>query len=224
MSDATLTDVLSVNMVLVGPRLLQTPDARHRFDRAVVAEVVQAPGLQLGIGGPAIEIGVGSGPTLSLDQVVLNIEKDRVSLNIAAGRATIQMGYPDEKGLKRLAEICDHAIIHSRISDQMVKAYGFNLEAVYDLTTSARDFMAAHLLRNPFKGHRFTGGSVRFMFDESGNQLTLVAEPRFGKHDANKMFMSLNLNVSLSSAPKRSRIEAHLWDVWEKRNLLTDKL
>ena len=51
MSEATLTDILSVNMVLVGPRLLRTPDERQRFEGAVKAEVVQAPSLELGIGG-----------------------------------------------------------------------------------------------------------------------------------------------------------------------------
>ena len=84
--------------------------------------------------------------------------------------------------------------------------------------------MVKHLLREPFEGLALTGGMARFIFDQSGNQVTLAVEPRFGKHEATKMFMSLNLNVPVPSIPNRSRIEAHLWDVWGYRDLLTDKL
>ena len=213
--DIELDDILKVNIVLLGIQILNSPEQREAFKDIVGTEVVEGTQdiIELAINIPAI----GSSPPSPPLPLVLN--RERITLNGLPGRSQVEKKYPSdrESDLHRLAEISQIAIEGSDLSGQRLQAYGFNLEAVYNLSVSAGDFLSQRIL-NPGLfddlDYQIAGGASSLQMTKGPHLWNLRFEPRFGDYDKNKLFVSFNLHKNSEAIPRENEIFRSLGEVW----------
>ena len=121
---ATLQDVVSVNLVLVGIGLLNEPGEFEQFRSALDIDLR----LELGL-----VTNVQSGLTEPSRTITLN--RERVSLNLSPSRSTIAREYPDKSDLARLAEVAALVIESTDLDGDTPQAFGYNIEMVFDQGT-----------------------------------------------------------------------------------------
>ena len=209
-----LEDVLQVNFVLVGIRLLNTPDERAAFNRIIDTEVSEAPGVgELTFNAP-------EGTPIDLAPKTLTLNRDRISLTLLPDRSTISRDYPLKKDdLERLGDVAKYAIDRSNLEAQQLRAFGFNIDVVYELTTeeTAIQFIGNRMFApNLFQeaGYGFVGGQCRLYLIRNGQPWNITIEPRRGDLSTNKVFVSLNLHRAESKIPSRYEIRKSLQEVW----------
>ena len=219
---ARIEDVLKINLVLVGIRLLSQPGERAAFDKSVGTEVTEVPGLGVMINIPTGTPKVESSPALTLN-------RDRITLELIPDRSTITREYPSEDSLNRLVEVASHAIEQSNLGAQHLRAFGFNIEAVYQLTSgeTASQFIVnrvfvANLLHAA--GYQLIGGSPRLYLRRDGQIWNVNVEPRFGDPNSNRVFASLNLHRDENRIPSRSVINDSLKKVWAEAHSIMKSL
>ena len=220
-----IEDVIEINLVLVGIQLLASAEERARFRKVVGREVVERPAANI-----AIEIapsGVSSSPPLPNERLLLN--RDRIIVDVIPDRSTIARKYPNEDDIDRLVEVINHAIEQSDVGSQKLRAYGINLDAVYELPTeeNASQFIAKRIFFPDLlqkTGSQLVGGSAKLHFLKDGQTWNVAIEPRFGKLEANKVFVSLNLHKEGTEMPSQSLIGASFREVWKQADSFMDSL
>jgi hypothetical protein len=221
-----IEDVLKVNFTQVGVQLLSGPQERAAFNSHVGAEVSEAV-------GEGITFGVSpSGFTSPLPMVaqphVLMLQKERTTLELIPDRSTITRDYPENIGaIDRLSDVAGYAIEMSDIESQEQRAFGFNIEAVYELTSGEKAFQfissrvfAPHLLRDA--GYTLVGGSPRLRFLRGEQIWNITLEPRFGDPDSNRVFIRLNLHKDGSEIPSKDLIKESLREVWGQSHAIAN--
>ena len=211
----SIEDVLQVNLILVGVRLINTPAEIAAFRRDVGTEVATA---EAGLGDEVID-----------RTHVLN--RDRIRVTGTPERSSVVREYPTERDLDRLAQVGGMAISNTDLDGQKLRAYGFNVELVYEPDSgeraieylSKRLFMP-RLLQNA--GCRLFGGAGRLYFEKDGRIWQARLEPRLNDDASTRIFASLNLHRSQDDLclPTETEISDSLRLIWAEVHNLVDHL
>lgn len=215
-------DVLQASLALVGVELLGSDEERERFVQGAGTDVA---GAIAGIGLPLIPGLTTRSRDLELGQS-LRLDRDRIELEIVDDRTVIGIKYPSKDKLARLAEIATLAIKSSDISDHDLKGVGFNLEAVYELTSgsTAYEFLAERVFAPGLfqaSGYSLRGGSARLHFTRGSEIWNITLEPRFNNPEESRLFASFNLHQNTNRMPKTDSIKPTLESVWDQAHLIT---
>ena len=214
-----MRDVLKVNVILVGFKLLNDPAEVDEFSKAVSAEV------EIALGG--LDVGL---PPIPLEPARrLQIPRERVILSIASSRTVIEREYPGENDLDRLANIADHAIRCTADQPESLAALGYNIELVFRQTAeeTAFQYLKSRLFHKQnlgIDGWTLIGGSGRLVFDSAEGRWTARIEPRHNDDSTGRVFVSLNLHKVDQRVPLPNEIRQNLNDVWGGVDKLISRL
>ena len=210
MADTEL-EVIKANLVLVGIRLLGTPDDIESFRRSVGTDV-QLSGVGMGVN---IQTGIAE-PGFSL-----TLSRDRITLESSSSRSTIFRDYPSRENIPTLASVAWQAIGNTSIGEQKLRSFGFNVELIFDQKSQATAF--EYLSRRLFdveslgnEGWQFVGGAGRIVFSDGDRRWTLSLEPRFNDAAETRVFLSVNLHKDEQVLPSEDEIRKSLEEVWDE--------
>ncbi len=207
---ATVQDVLKANVVFVGIELLASQEGVAEFQNSIGSEVVPE----------GILIGAGAGVTPTQGQV-LRLPRDRIVLQCSSIRSVVEREYPTANDLDRLAEITDCAILHSKLNEKTLDAFGFNVDLVLDQNSgeTALTYLANRLFASGLQsamGWTLVGGSGKLIFEEDDHRWTVTVEPRFGDDKTTKVYLGLNLHIGGKPMPSKSDVLNSLSEAWDK--------
>ena len=207
----TTPEVVKASIVLAGLRLLNAPEEFEAF-RGVIATDVQ-------ISGAGLATNIQSG--ITEPQVALTLNRDRITLELSPSRSAINRDYPLREDLPRLAEVAGQAISNTSEEEQELRAFGFNIELVFDQDSDIPAF--GYLSRRLFdvdglgsEGWQFIGGAGKLIFNDGGRRWTIGLEPRFGDETESRVFLSINLHKAGQTLPVEDEIRDSLEEVWDK--------
>lgn len=226
---ATPFEVLKANVVLVGVRLLGTPEQTTEFRMALDTECKESnpiPGLALSISTPGLP------SNLDLVPKTLTIGRDRITLQLIPDRTIVEMEYPRCDTLERLNYVTSLAYAHSAVSIQNLRAVGFNLEAVYQLSNgeTAGEFMSNRIFSQGLvgeSGFKLRGGSTKLHLVRGRKQWVINIEPRLGDNLGSKIFVNMNLHFSNEAGPvmpSQEFIGESLSELWNQAQTMMDDL
>ena len=198
-----LQDILKVNLVLVGLRVLETEAEIQAFQIGAGAEVATRP---LPVPDPPL---------------VLALERERIALETSAQRTVVQQSYPDVADFGRIARIATLAFESTAgISQDLTVVHGYNIDAVFR-QVSGLDSLAylAQRLFDPVLSRKLgwdlAGGTGNLSFVEStGRRWSFNVEPRAFDMQTG-IFVSTNSEVT-QPIPSQDEIERALHDCWEQ--------
>lgn len=207
-----IQDILKINIVLGGVRLLPEPHQHDAFIASIDTDVVaRQPVMALPAGFP--------GGFQEADELTFALPKDRIELSCQPSQSVAEREYPATiDDLDRLAEITSQAIALTEPTGQTPVAYGFNIQMVY--LTSAEEpsgeYLAKRLFRQLDLGKwSLTGGSGHLSFRASSDALyNFTVEPRFKDPVSQKVFLSLNLHKDRPEMPDQDELVISLRDIW----------
>ena len=219
-----LEDVLDVNFVVAGVRMLQELDHRERFAQRVGADVdtdlisdpvMPLPGLTPSIITPSTEF-------------QLSLQKERIVVSVTSN-TTVRRRYSDYNGLERLAKVAHLAIECSEMPFAPVQAYGCNVTAVYsqDESDSSSDFVATKLFPGKLAQLGDTpirGGSGQVIYQEGERTWAFRVEPRANDVSGRRIYMNLNLHVDKQLMPSEDAIWKNLQLAWRSTELFAQIL
>ena len=218
-----IEEILKLNLVLVGVQLLSSSEEVTAFNALVGSEVLEtvAQGIEVNFGPSGLSASVPQSPAPR----TLSLERDRIVLDLNPGRSTITRNYPDEESIRRLSEIADFATAQFNSQVQELHAFGFNIEAVYGLTSgeNAIQFLASRIFVPCLfqrSGFQLKGGSPRLSLERDGRLWNFTIEPRFGDPDGSKIFISVNLHVEENTMPSESHVKDFLQEVWDQAHAI----
>ena len=203
-------DVLRANLVLVGVSLLHNQEGLDAFLRSIGTEVLAGVGLVTNTSSGVTE----QGSTFTLP-------KDRITLDIFKSRSTITREYPHNDHLGKLAEVAGHAIMHTKFENQQLRAFGYNIDLIYDQDTGqpAVGYLAERLFANSpslNEDWKLTGGSGQLIFSSDSKRWTVRVAPRLNDEESTRVFLSLNLHIIGESVPTNSEIRDSLQETWDQ--------
>ena len=204
-------EVLKANLVLAGIELLRTQNEITAFQTVVNADVATA----------ASGVIIGSPTSVAEAGRLLSLHKDRIGLELFPSRSVITRAYPIEQDLDRLAEVADHAVTNTALGDQQPRAFGYNIEGVYDQDSGqpAFGYIAARLFSGDILsdvGGQLTGGAGKLIFEEDAERWSIKFEPRFNDFAATKIFFGLNLHRAEDRIPSGKEINSSLQEAWAR--------
>lgn len=214
---ATLHDVVSANLVLVGVGLLNDPAKVEQFRSALDSDMRIEVGLATNVQSGAAE------PSLTL-----TLNRERVVLTLSSARSTIAKEYPSIEDFARLAEITQQAIRFTGDANTP-RAFGYNIEMVFDQDTgqpasryiAERLFDYGHLGKN---GWELSGGRGQLIFRDDDGQWTITVEPRFGDEATSRLFLSLNLHKDEQRMPLGEEIKVALEQILQESQDFLNRL
>ena len=213
-----LQDVLKVNVVFVGIGLLDEPANLERFRDSVGSEVVPE--------GVMFEPHPGGAP---MQGQILRLAKDRIFLESSPLRTLVNRDYPTKDELARLAEIAGGAIANTNLGTRKPRAFGFNVELVYDQASenSALGYLA-HRIFSPnvsgTQGWELMGGAGKLIFKENAHRWTVRIEPRLNEETTTKVFLALNFHVNEERLPGETEILDFLVKAWEQAHNFIERI
>ena len=204
-------DVLKAELVLIGFRTLTNAKENEAFRAAVKTDVVAS--------GHSVTI--DSQTNIAESGRIISLNRDRIILDISASRSTIRREYPEEKDIERLAEVAGLVIAQSTSEDQELRAFGYNLELVYDQKSgqTAAQYLADRLLSNNLPRRNeweLVGGAGKVTYKEGENQWQITIEPRLNEPGTTKIFLNLNLHKDEHALPSESDIRDSLKEAWRQ--------
>ena len=215
---ATLLDVVSANLVLVGIGLLNQPDEVARFGNALNAELrvefSHVPNVQAGL--------------TELSRT-LTLSRERTVLNLSSSRSMIAREYPEKADLDSLAKVVGQAIACTEIGEQQPRAFGYNIEMVFDQDSGqpALQYIGERLFGNQTfgkAGWELAGGTGRLIFTDSASQWTIALQPRLGDSATPRVSLSLNLHKEEQRFPSESEVRVSLNEVWDEATGFMNRL
>lgn len=215
----TTVEVVKANLVLVGLRLLSAPEEFEDFRRAV--------GTDVQIAGAGLATNIQSG--IAEPQFALALNRDRITLELSPSRSAVNRDYPSRRDLSKLAEIAGQAISSTSVEEQELRAFGFNIELVFDQEPETPAF--SYLSKRLFdvdalgsEGWRFTGGSGKLIFDDGERRWTIALEPRFSDEIESRVFLSVNLHNAARKLPTECDLRKYLEDLWDETHRFIQRL
>ena len=212
-------DVLKANFVLVGVGLLSNRlEELDAFRDAVDTEVRLGSNMALGF------------PLSNVEPAgTLTLSRDRIVVEISPSGSTIAREYPSYEDLARLAEVAGYAIAKTDFGDQRPRAFGYNIELVYDQDSGlpAVQYLGDRLFAAEISGHegwQLIGGAGRLIFDEGGKPRNITIEPRFDDRAPTKIFMSLNVHENEQRLPNEDEIRNSLEETWRQAHEFVERL
>lgn len=215
-----IEDVLKFSVVLAGIRLLQAEEEVESFRRIIGSDVIEeGPGASAFLTIP----GVPGSPRPLLPQK-LHLPKERVQLELQPDRSAIHKDYPTAEDIGRFSEIVRYTIERSNREGQDLKAFGFNLEAVYTLSEgkTAFDFLSTRAYHpGLLEGTGFTliGGTPKLVMVKDDNLWSLTLDARFGDLQSDRVYANWNLHFDDTSLPSPHRVREELRRVWRETHL-----
>ena len=212
-------EVVKVNLVLVGLRLLSAPEEVESFKQTIGADV-QLTGVGMGVN---VQTGIPE------PGFMLTLNRDRITLELSPARSTINRDYPSREELSRLAAVAGQAITTTSITEHQLRAFGFNIELIFDQDSQTPAFR--YLSRRLFdvgplgnEGWQFVGGAGRLIFDDSGRRWTVSLEPRFNEETESRVFLTINLHRPEQRAPLEGEIRDSLEELWDETHRFVQRL
>lgn len=210
-----IEDIPQINLVLVGVSLIKTTEETAAFRQGVGTEVATA------------EAGMGS----EVINRTHTLNRDRITITWAADRSTIARQYPAESDLQRLAQVAWLAIENTDLKGQVLRAYGYNIELIYEPNPeeSAIRYLSERLFMPQLLqtgGWQLYGGTGRLFFEKEGRYWQTTLEPRFNDETTSKIFTSINLHRAEAGLhlPRQEEIEDDLKLLWEEAHNLVNQL
>jgi hypothetical protein len=218
---ATVSEVLKVDLVLVGIGLIKTPEELSAFRSAVGSDVMTEASLTANIPSGITE------PSRSLA-----MNRERITLDFSPSRSVIRRDYPslgDLGDLARLAQVAWLAISNTDLADQKPRAFGYNIELIYDQDSGLPAFLylADRLFASAsfvVEGGHLIGGAGRLIFEGGGKRWTIAIEPRFNDNETTRIFLTLNLHRSEQRLPDEKEIYESLQEAWEQACSFVNRL
>ena len=215
---ATLQDVVSANLVLVGVGLLNEPAEVEQFRNVLDLDLRVEVGLVTN---------VSSGLTESSRTIMLN--RERIALNLSSSRSSIACEYPEQSSLARLAQVAVLAIGNANLSGQIPQSFGYNIEMVFNQDTgqSAIYYLGERLFDYRLlkkDGWDLLGGRGQLIFRDAIGQWTVTVEPRFGDEATSRVFLSLNLHKNEQRLPEEDEIRGSLEEIWREALAFMERL
>ena len=205
--------VVSANIVLVGVYLLEDQDAFEAFRTQCDPDLLQTEF------GMVTEIPSG----VVSPSRRLNLNRDRIVLDLSSSRSTIVKDYPtNPDDLVRLSEIAWSAIQCSELGSKRPRAFGYNIELVYDQDSAkeAVSYLGTRLFRSLPLGRdewTLTGGTGQLILsDSTGRRWTINARPRPGDDPTSRVFLGMNLHYSDARVPSQDDIKNSLNELWDE--------
>lgn len=210
---ATISDLLTASVVLLGVRLLDSNEGVQSFKDSVDAEVDTEQLIPLAAPSEGQQ---------------LTLRKDRITINTVGDRSVVQQEYPTVITLQRLAEVAGVAVSNTK-NTSVARGVGYNVELVYDQDSvgTAAGYIADRLFadfdRN--EGWKITGGraGIGFVGDDE-TVWNVVLEPRRQDAFTTKVFLSINLHRNVALVPQREAIAEGLRVAYEAAVKFVNKL
>ena len=207
---ATLRDVVSANLVLVGVGLLNEPDEVERFRNELDTD------LRLEVG---LVTNIPSG--LTEPSRTLTLSRERIAISLSSSRSTIAREYPDRSDLARLAQIAALAINSTSRADQPIQAFGYNVEMVFDQSSlhPAIRYIGERLFGQQSFGKAgwgLSGGTGQLIFSGDDGQWTITIRPQPGDVATTRVLLALNLHKDEQRLPGASEIKDSLEKAWNE--------
>ena len=214
-------NILSVNLVLVGVELLQDPAKFEAFRSA------SDPDLQIQMGFVAE---VPTGLTGQNRRVHLN--RDRVILELSPTRSSVSKQYPDSRqDLELLTQTADLAIRNTDFNEVKPRAFGFNIELVYDQHSGdpATKYIGDRLfggLSLGEDGWSLVGGTGHLIFnDKNVDRLWIInVQPRANDDFGTRIFLAMNLHNNVVEIPSKETILSSLTELWDEAHAFALRL
>ena len=198
-----LREIINVNVVILDQDLLG--------EDAQILEFQEAMGVNVRLSaGVATNVMTGQNhPTRTL-----NLDRDRISLNLASSRSTIIREFPGvdslENELRRFAEVAHAAFSTSRLTGTQCN-FGYNVEMVFDQDAgeTALEFLGKRILNYEVlsePGRELMGGTCRFLVNDKAGQWTYTIEPRAGELQRHRVFLGVNLHQEQKVLPEQITI------------------
>ena len=216
---AEVQDVLKVSIVLVGVPLLRSPEEIDKFRDDVGTEMV--------VSGAGLRIGIPEGNPEPGVSVALN--KDRIGIDLTPSRTSVQRDYPLQDDLSRMADVIGLAIEATDTSETSPRAFGYNIELVFDQTTGkpAIEYLSDRLFRSDLAtslGWEPIGGAGRLFFSDEASRWSLSLEPRFQDEESGRVFLSANRHFDEPRLPRTEEIQEALEDLWDQAHQFIQQL
>ena len=215
----TTSEVIRANLVLVGLRLLSAPEEIDSFKRAIGTD------FQLAVSGMSVNIQTG----IAEPGFTLALNRDRITLDLSASRSMVNRDFPSREELPRLAEVAGQAISHTLIEEDQLRAFGFNIELVFDQQSAATAF--EYLSKRLFdvgplgnEGWQLIGGGGKLIFSDGKRCWTISLEPRFNDEAESRVFVSVNLHKAEGTLPTQGEIRESLEELWDEVHHFIDRL
>ena len=209
-----IDDVLSANLVLVGVGLLSNPEELGKFRGLVDASFQVETGLVTNVLSGITE-----------PSQTIHLHRDRIVLNLSPSRSTVAREFPDIDNpvpdLEHLSEIADFAIGASNLDGQELRAFGYNLEAMFvsNATSSAHQYLGGRLFGNRFP-HRpdwqLAGGSGQLIFQDGNRRWTMTLQPRGDEDESSRVSLGLNLHCNQKQRPELGEMIASFSEIWHE--------
>ena len=199
-----LREIIGVYVVVLDLELLGSDDQILEFQKALDVDVRLSAGM-------ATNVMTGQNhPTKTL-----NLDRDRISLNLSKPRSTIIRDFPGidslESELSRLAEVAHTAFSISRLTTGALCNYGYNVEMVFDqdseetaLVYLGKRILNYDVLSQP--GRELMGGTCKFLVNDELGQWSYTIEPRAGELQRQKVFLGVNLHQDQKVLPEQTTI------------------
>ena len=207
---ATLQDVVSANLVLVGVGLLNEPGEVEQFRNAIDRDMRMEFGLVANVPSGVTE------PSLTL-----TLNRERIALNLSSSRSTITKEYPEQDDLDLLARVASKAIECTALDGQAPVAFGYNIELIFnqDSGQPALHYIGERLFgRQPLGkvGWNLIGGTGQLIFTDGIRQWKINVGSRPGDAATPRVVLTVNLHEDKRRFPTESEIKASLKEAWNE--------
>ena len=208
-------EILEINLILVGIKLLNTREEAIAFRRSVGTEVSVSD--------------ARSGNELVIRSH--NVNRDRITVTVNPDSSAISREFPRQEDLDRLAEVAGIAMANTVLEGQQLRAFGYNVDLVFEPNSSQS---AIEYLRNRLflpnllqeGGRQVFGGSGRLHYQKNGYRWQVVLEPRLNEEATSRVFAGINLHRSepALAVPTEDDIRDSLNLVWAEAHSLVSQL
>ena len=201
---ATLQDVVSANMVLVGVGLLNQPDEVERFKTRLDVDLRVEVGLVTNVQSGQTE------PSRTL-----RLDRERIALDLSPSRSSIAREYPEYSDLARLAQVSALAIGCTDLADRAPLAFGYNVEMVFSQDTgqSSIQYIGERLLSYQSLGRAgwdLFGGTGQIIYTGDASRWAITIRPQTGDAATTRIALALNLHKDEQRLPDETEIRRSL--------------
>ena len=191
---------LGTSMVLTGINLVPSALDKQNFATASNVEVRHNPAVEIGQVIPSLT------PNWSPNSERLDLDRERISLELQGDRSVVKQDFPTGESLDRLSEIAWLALVHTPDRPTTL-TLGYNIEMLLRATPpqSAIEVIGDAIFAPgmaPVDGAKVIGGTARIMFEFSGSVWLVTLEPRLNDNASGVIYMSLNDHHESVEAPK----------------------
>lgn len=212
-------DVLTIDAVFVGLELLRNEREITACSAATGAEII-ADGVII----------AGSPQMPPIQGRVLRVPRNRMTLETSPHRTRVVKEYPSAiEDVALVVQLATQAIADTDLQGGAPSAFGFNLQMVYDQDSgeNAIRYLGSRLFiptRDLHEQWGLVGGFGKLLFQEGPRQWTIALEPRLNALNAEKVFLDINLHVSVARLPEASEMEMLMRNLWNQAHDLIETI